>query len=388
MGNGFLNSSRVSVEDSPRRRRSPAPGPRRRSSPPSRRRRTHRISQTESIDKVAKANDKDISKTFTKLCEGGAKFLGEVIGGKVPSALDIASTFIPELAGMFNPLLGAAVSILLSFLGGLFGGHSESIYDIILKKVGTMISKAILKDKMQHIKDKLLDYTDDSNFWLSVLSGASHHSDRKDYLRTFESQLNGIKREVFYQCWDNKDKGEDCQKWTDTGIIVTQIYFAHLHLQTIAHDAAENVHDHEVLHGLVNRWKQYGGEYVSHLTASQAAFKKYRLAHLKPPKFSFGGGWHGHAFVVEDGCDTFQDHDPLPACGIGIMQRDSTTCKRGIFAAGQEAQMETKIKNCWSAYNKKVIREADELLFQVHGLRNMVSKVKMFEQRSDVMLIV
>merc|ERR1712125_262557 len=282
-------------------------------------------------------------------------------------------------------------SILLSFLGGLFGGHSTSIYDDILHKVGTMISSAILKEKMKDIKDKLLDLTDDSKLWLSLLSGKSHQSDRRNYLRSFESSLDGIKRQVFHDCWDSRDKGVNCYKWMDTGIIVTQIYFAHLHLQTIAHTAAEYVHDHSVKNELVSHWKQMGHDYVSHLTASQGVFKKHRLKKLSPPTFDFSGGWHGHAFVVNGACDTFNHHDPLPACGISIATKDRSTCKRAVMGAltpAGMAQMQAKIKNCWSAYNKRVNHEADALLSQVHELRYMVSKIKMLEEDTEVTLIV
>merc|ERR1712232_607409 len=80
-----------------------------------------------------------------------------------------------------------------------------------------------------------------------------------------------------------------------------------------------------------------------------------------------------------------------PACGIRIASSDKTTCKRSVQGAltpAGMAQMQSKIKNCWSAYNKKVVQEADDLLYQVHGLRNMVSKIKLSEVRSDVVLIV
>merc|ERR1719440_808697 len=147
-----------------------------------------------------------------------------------------------------------------------------------------MISSAILKEKTSAVKTKLLDITDDSTFWTSLLTGKKNAAARKSFLQNMESNLANMKRQVFGDCYDNEGSSE-CKKWQETGIVITQIHFVNLHLHSIIAYASENVKDKGMVKSLMERVHDLGGTYLKLLYASLDQLNKVHVAPIVAPTF-------------------------------------------------------------------------------------------------------
>lgn len=285
------------------------------------------------IQKVAKNAD-DIWDTYKDVIDGGAEAVGQLIAGKQVDWSALAEKYIVVLLGVIDPLLGAAASILMSFLGGLFGGSSVDIFDEIMKEVKQIIKTSLLQNNLATVHGDLEDLCDDT-FWENIL--ANEPSALLSYLVDREGAFNDKKREVFnVDCWDQSyDDSAACRDWVNSGAIFHELNFVHVHLQIFVSYASAAYGDPQTVKSVLTQMHTLGSEYMTKLNDSYLNYFLYRWNdEMHEPDFSQDninfnaqcgaltiGGYDN--FLNEDiltsqsaGCG-FVPYPPCSTCGSG-----------------------------------------------------------------------
>ena len=101
------------------------------------------------------------------------------------------------IASLTTPLVGIAISIVTSILGGLFGGGGPSMMEIILEKVKVMIDEAFMQDHLDSAKRHLIAVQEEIGWLPETLKGRqASDTVMTSWLLTVQHDMATLKSQV------------------------------------------------------------------------------------------------------------------------------------------------------------------------------------------------
>ena len=341
----------------------------------------------EVIEKVAKENGGDMAETWQSLAEGGADLIGQLVAGNTPDPLKLAQTFIPVLAGMASPMLGAASAIVLSFCGAAFGGASEDVYTKVMAQLPGIIQESIIKQQMKEIGRRLMDIVDSSNFWSGIVK--DDEGLRRNWMMNLENTLDDMKRTVFDACYDDPTSS-DCKDWQTGGEVIHSVFFAGLHLHSITENANCYAGDTDKVKYFASLLRERGDKYMTLLRASYDTFRAHRLSQIAgavvdsveiPDCYPLPGTgqpicYPNWVVKVSGGTDSLTNTDILGQCGYPPRDRfgvvDHEYCKEDKQAKSCKEDLQSSVEACVANYSGDVTAHLDGLKSLIDAIQVLV----------------
>lgn len=193
---------------------------------------------SELVDKSLLGGEKLIHSTFLDNQEGDTP--GDIFSSLVDIATDPG--IIGGLAGMYDPLLGVACEAFLMSVDLLLGGGQKDkspwLSDMRKLRDEIMSDVKVMLKSTDHLL-RIDGISSDMNGIYNTikLNLRLPCSDREAYVDIMENELTKLRSltvDVFHPaCYGVRTNQEECRQWRQSGSIVVELAFAHLHALTI-----------------------------------------------------------------------------------------------------------------------------------------------------------